>query len=86
MSGVCRAFQDTAGGLILEGIDSFLVDGMPICVEGNPIQSHGQGDHNNAIMTNGSSFFIVNGIPVCTEASQASCGHTPTGSSTFLIG
>ena len=78
MSGVCRAFQDTAGGLILDGIDTFLVDGMPICVEGNAVQDHGDGDHNNAVMTNG--------IPVCTEASRASCGHTPTGSSTFLIG
>ena len=86
MPGVCRAFMDTAGGLILNGDPTFLVDGQPIAVEGNPVESHGDTPHNSATMINGIPFFIVNGIPICTEASQASCGHTPTGSATFIVG
>jgi len=42
--------------------------------------------HDNAIMLQGNSNFVVGGIPVCTIASQASCGHQPTGSSTFFVG
>jgi len=86
MAGVCRAFLDTAGGMILVGNPTFIVDGYPIVVEGNPVQDHGENSHNNATMVNGNSRFLVNGIPICTETSQASCGHRPTGSATFIVG
>lgn len=86
MPGVCRAFLDTAGGMILVGDPLVVIDGSPVCVEGNPVESHGDEPHDEAIMVSGSALFVVNGIPVCTEASQASCGHTPTGSSTFIVG
>ena len=86
MAGVCRAFIDTAGGLILVGSDRVLVDGGPIALEGNPVVGHGDSPHNSAIMMNGNSRVLVGGIPVCTENSQASCGHMPTGSSRVSIG
>ena len=86
MAGVCRAFVDTAGGMILIGNSTFIVDGFPIVVEGNPVEDHGDNPHDNATMVNGNSRFVVNGIPVCTEASQASCGHQATGSATFIVG
>ncbi len=86
MPGVCRAFADVAGGTILIGDPSFIIDGVPICVEGNPVGGHGESPHSSPKMINGNFSFLVNGIPVCTETSQASCGHRPTGSSTFIIG
>jgi len=89
--GVCRANLDIAGGtggkgIILEGNPYFFVDGFPVAVEGNPVQDHGDSPHNNAVMIQGNPNFVIGGIPVCTIASQASCGHQPTGSSTFFIG
>lgn len=84
--GVCRANLDTAGGLILVGNPYFFVDGFPVSVEGNPVEDHGEGEHDNAVMVSGISSFVVDGFPVCTMASKASCGHPPTGSETFLIG
>ena len=86
MPGVCRAFVDKAGGMILVGDSTVIVDGVPICVEGNPVENHGNSPHSSAKMINGNYSFLVNGIPICTEASQSSCGHRPTGSSTFIVG
>jgi uncharacterized Zn-binding protein involved in type VI secretion len=86
MPGVCRAFIDKAGGTILVGNPFFYVDGLPVAVQGNPVENHGDSPHNNAIMEKGNPNFVLGGIPVCTIASQASCGHTPTGSSTFFVG
>lgn len=84
--GVCRANMDTAGGTILLGSPLLYVDGFPVAIEGNPVQSHGDSPHNAAIMLRGSSTFSVGGVAVCTTGSRASCGHTPTGSSTFFVG
>lgn len=84
--GVCRANIDTAGGTILIGNPFFFVDGFPVAVEGNPVQDHGTNEHDNAVMVRGNSNFLLGGKPVCTIASQASCGHKPTGSSTFFVG
>lgn len=84
--GVCRANIDTAGGMILVGNPYFYVDGFPVSVEGNPVEDHGNDDHDDAVMIQGVQSFVIGGIPVCTMASQASCGDVPTGSSTFLIG
>lgn len=84
--GVCRANIDTAGGTILVGNPSFFVDGYPVSVQGNPVKDHGNNEHDEAVMIQGNPNFVVGGIPVCTTASQASCGHKPTGSSTFFVG
>lgn len=86
MAGVCRANIDKAGGIILVGIPSVLVDGMPIVVEGNPVQSHGNNPHDRSVMVKGNFSVTVNGIPVCTELSSSSCGHKATGSSKVSIG
>lgn len=85
-NGVLRAYLDTAGGTILVGNPNFYLDGFPVAVEGNPVQSHGDSPHNNAVMVAGSPNFVVNGIPVCTATSQASCGHFATSSSSFGVG
>jgi len=62
------------------------IDGFAVSLEGNPVQDHGDSPHNKATMIQGNPNFVIGGRPVCTTASQASCGHTPTGSSTFFVG
>jgi uncharacterized Zn-binding protein involved in type VI secretion len=84
--GVCRANIDSAGGVILVGNPTVFLDGFPISIEGNPVEGHGNGEHNGPVMVQGNPNFIIGGTPVCTVASQASCGHTPSGSSTFFVG
>ena len=85
-NGVSRAYVDSAGGMILVGNPNFYLDGFPVAVEGNPVQSHGDSPHNSAVIVNGTPGFVINGIPVCTTGSQASCGHPATGSSSFSVG
>jgi len=84
--GVCRANIDSAGGTILVGNPTLFLDGFPVSVEGNPVEDHGNNEHDNAVMIQGSPNFVVNGTPICTGASQASCGHTPTTSTTLFAG
>ena len=84
--GVCRANLDTAGGVILIGNPYFFVDGFPVSVEGNPVQDHGNNEHDAATMIRGNQSLLITGRPVCTTASQASCGDIPTGSGTFFVG
>jgi uncharacterized Zn-binding protein involved in type VI secretion len=86
MPGVCRAYIDSAGGIILVGDSSVIVEGQPIVVEGNPVSGHDKNEHSNPTMMNGNPRVVVNGVPVCTESSVASCGHTPSGSGRVVIG
>lgn len=85
-NGVSRAYLDRAGGTILVGNPDFYLDGLPVAMQGNPVEDHGNNEHSSAVIVNGSPNFLINGIPVCTSASQASCGHQATGSSTFTVG
>lgn len=76
MGRVCRANIDKAGGLILEGSRTVLIDGFPVALEGNPIEDHGIGSHDDAVTINGSPKLIIDGIPVVVEGlSKGSCGH-----------
>lgn len=76
MPRVCRANIDKAGGVIMGGSSTVFIDGFPVALVGNRVQSHGDSPHKNAIMINGSSKFIVDGIAVCLESiSKATCGH-----------
>lgn len=79
MGRVCRANIDKAGGLILGGSSTVLIDGYPVALEGNRVSNHDNSPHDSAIIINGSSKFIVDGIPVCIESiSKATCGHLAT--------
>jgi hypothetical protein len=73
MGRVCRANIDKAGGIILEGSKTVLIDGFPVALEGNRVQAHGT--HRDPVMVNGSQKFIIEGIPVIVEGtSKGSCG------------
>jgi len=87
MPNICRANIDTAGGTILQGSSTVFLDGFPIALEGDPVQSHGIGEHNSAKMINGLATVIVDGKPICIEGvSKASCGHTAISSSSGTAG
>lgn len=86
MGRVCRAYIDTAGGIILEGSTTVLIDGFPVALEGNRIEDHGTGEHDNAITVNGSPRLIINGIPVIVEGmSKGSCGHPAVSTSSSVF-
>jgi len=81
MHGIARKDSDTAGGTQLNGGQDFCtVDGDLIVLLGDPVQSHGSGEHGSPVMAEGSSFVTINGIAVCREGHLASCGHASTGS------
>lgn len=86
MGRVCRANIDTAGGIILEGSRTVLIDGFPVAIEGNRIEDHGTGEHDNAIAVNGTPRLIIDGIPVIVEGiSKGSCGHPAVSSSSSVF-
>ena len=85
MGRVCRANIDKAGGIILEGSKSVFIDGFPVALQGNPVEDHGTGKHDNAIAVNGTPRFIVDGLPVILEGySKASCGHLAVSTSSTV--
>jgi uncharacterized Zn-binding protein involved in type VI secretion len=74
--------QNSAGGLILRGDNSVLVNGRPIAVQNAPVSPHpccGQRGcppvHCNAQTRATSSKILVNGIPVILVDDTDTCGH-----------
>ena len=87
MASICRANIDKAGGLILGGSSTVFIDGYPVALEGNSIQSHGDNPHGNARIINGNSNIVVDGIAVCVSgSSKGTCGHIATSDSSVNIG
>jgi uncharacterized Zn-binding protein involved in type VI secretion len=84
--GATRALQDTAGGTIIGGASTVLVNGFPISVMGDSVVGHGENQHKAASMIVGSSTVLANGLPVVRAGDPASCGHIALGSSNVLIG
>lgn len=86
MPGVALAGLDTAGGVQLGGGQSrFGINGHTVVVVGDPVQSHGNGEHGHAHMTTGSAWFTIDGKAVCRAGDLASCGHATTGQPWFDI-
>lgn len=85
MGRVCRANIDRAGGIILGGSSSVLIDGFPVALQGNRISDHGDNEHNSPVVINGSSRFVVDGIPVVVEGfSKGTCGHLASSGSSVI--
>lgn len=86
MPGIARISQDTAGGTILGGGQSFArVEGTLWAVLGDAVAPHGPGIHAGPVMAQGSAFVRINGIPACRAGHMASCGHGATGSAIMRI-
>jgi uncharacterized Zn-binding protein involved in type VI secretion len=72
--------ESVAGGVITgPGMPTWIILGKPISLLNDDVQSHGNGAHNSAKMTQGSTWMTINGIPVIRSGDAASCGHTANG-------
>ncbi len=84
--GISVADLDSAGGkLIGKTVPWFRINGHPVIVMGDEVESHGEGEHQNARMVQGVPWFTIGGRPVVCEGHLSSCGHPATGRSSFCI-
>jgi uncharacterized Zn-binding protein involved in type VI secretion len=86
MSGVTRATQDTAVGIILGGISNVLVNGKPIAVMGDLVTAHDAAPHDVATMIAGSNQVFAGGKLVVKAGDLATCAHPATGSTNVITG
>lgn len=75
MISVGRAYTDFAGGKILNGCQSVIVNDMPVARVGSNVADHGLSDHDAAKMITGSPSVTAENIPICRTGDSASCGH-----------
>jgi uncharacterized Zn-binding protein involved in type VI secretion len=80
--------QNNAGGVIVNGDASVLINGRVVAVQGASVSAHpccGQRGcpptHCNAKTQAGGSAVLVNGVPVILAGDVDTCGHARTGGS-----
>ena len=85
--GVAVHGLDVAGGVqVVEANIWHRVEGMPIVVIGDLVESHGPSPHSpRPPMVEGSVWYRVGGIPVSREGHHAYCGHPTTGRPWYRI-
>jgi uncharacterized Zn-binding protein involved in type VI secretion len=76
MPSVGRLGADSAGGTILTGNPSVLVNGLQVAVIGSSVDGHGDSPHSSPRMTSGSQSVVAGGIGICRTGDNASCGHS----------
>lgn len=90
---VCRVGdKNAAGGVLLVGDSSVLVNGRPVAVFGGRVSPHPccgrkgcPPTHCSARTTSTNGTILVNGKPVVTTGDIDTCGHTRLGGSTDVI-
>ena len=75
MPSIGRAFSDRAGGRIITGSSSVLVNDLPVARLGSLVEDHGRNKHDAAKMVVGYGGVLVEDLPVCIAGMPASCGH-----------
>ena len=92
---VCRVGdRNAAGGVILSGDSTVLVNGRPVAVIGSRVTPHpccGKKGcppvHCSATTTSTNSTILVNGKPIVTLGDIDTCGHArSSGSSSVVVG
>ena len=79
--------ENLAGGEVTsQGQDFVTVNGALVIVSGDPVASHGAGDHASASMSKEEYFFTINDIPVIIHGDSATCGHTITATGFVDVG
>lgn len=77
--------RNSAGGRILKGDKSMIINGLPVAPIGSPVSPHKpcpkKKKHCNAKTAQGSKSFIVGGIKVTVESNKDTCGHPRVGGS-----
>lgn len=63
------------GGRILGGSPNVGSEGRAIAKVGDRVEPHGEDEHKNAVIIEGSPTVTVNNLPVAREGDLASCGH-----------
>jgi uncharacterized Zn-binding protein involved in type VI secretion len=84
--------KNNAGGRVIKGNSSFIVDGRPVSVDGSPVSAHRPYEKphkpNGYPKTdNGTKKFLVQGIPVNVVGDADTCKHFRVeGSPNFIVG
>jgi uncharacterized Zn-binding protein involved in type VI secretion len=92
---VCRVGdQNAAGGVVLNGDTSVLVNGRPVAVQGSKVSPHpccgARGCppvHCSASTTSTNGLVLVNGVPITTLGDIDTCNHARVaGSPNVVVG
>lgn len=75
MAGAGRVGADAAGGPILAGANSVLINGCPAARLLSPVAGHGKNEHAGPVMIGCNMSVIVEGLPICKTGDTATCGH-----------
>lgn len=77
---------NTTGGVIIMGVPTVLVEGMPIATAFMPVATHGY-NHYGAVTTATQGTVICNGLPVVRMGDPDTCGDIRIGGApTVLLG
>lgn len=79
---------DFAGGVqLIQANPWYRLEGHPIVVLGDLVQSHGDPPHSPLPpMIQGTPWYTINGVPVCRAGHLAVCGHATTGRPWYRLG
>ena len=84
--------QNSAGGVILDGDNTVLVNGRAIAVRGSSVSPHPccghlgcPPTHCNAKTQANNSTVLVNGVPLVLSTDTDTCGHPRSGGSPDVI-
>lgn len=75
MLGAGRLGSDSAGGPIISGAHTVIINGAPAARLGSAVAGHGKDEHSSPRMVGGAPDIIVEGLPLCRMGDPASCGH-----------
>jgi uncharacterized Zn-binding protein involved in type VI secretion len=79
--------QNSAGGVILNGDDTVLINGRAVAVRGASVSPHapcgrpGQNIHCNAKTQTENATVLVNGVPLIFTDDKDTCSHPRAGGS-----
>jgi uncharacterized Zn-binding protein involved in type VI secretion len=88
MPGVVRLGDiNNAGGAVTAGVNSVLVNGLPVSVDNSPVSGHLPfiGKHKGPNTSGGVSTVLANGIPINVQGNPDTCGHSRSGCSNDVI-
>lgn len=82
--------RNSAGGRILRGDNSMIIEGRPVAPIGSPVSPHKpcpkKKKHCKAKTAEGTNSFYVNGKKVTIETNKDTCGHARvSGSKSFFV-
>lgn len=83
--------RNSAGGKIMRGDKSMIINGRPVAPIGSPVSPHKPcpevKKHCHAKTAQGTRSFIVGGKKVTVETNKDTCGHARVGGSPdFIVG